>query len=662
MATPHSPAPPAARLGGAVKRPRAGKLDEAAAAYAEVLAQAPQHADALHLSGRVAHQQGRHADAIAAIGRAIGRAPSVPDFHHSRGLAHRAAGDFAAAQADFSKASTLNPKYVEAWVNLGITHLQLNAPRPALTAFQHAAKLAPNSAEVLGYLGTAQLRLGQFDDALVHLKRAVALDPNFAEAHYNIGVAHERRGEARAAEAAWRRSIEANPFYLKPWNNLGVLLQNQRRNAEARACFERALSQAGPDARDTAELWNNFANVLDDLGEIEGSLQAYERAVNLAPQDARLQVNFGSGLMGIGHVQTALSHFAKGRELDPAHATAANCGLLGLLYAEDDPLAPLREASAWAAGLKPAAPVPHANSTEPARPLRIGYVSQDFCEHAVANFVEPVLAAHDSSAIAVFCYAEVKAPDDVTERFRKLVAEPHSDHWRDTVGLGDAELAAAIRADKIDILVDLAGHTVGSRLPVFAHKPAPIQVTWIGSAATTGVREIDWRITDSLADPPGQTESQFSEKLLRLPGGFNCYRPIPEAPEIGPLPPAANGHVTFGSFNHAAKIPPKVPDLSAEILALVPGSRLVLKHRGFNYPAVRRDYISGLERRGVPRSRFDLVDFIDGWRGHLAAYHRIDIAVDPFPYNGTTPTFQALWMGVPGVAPAGTRDPSRVGA
>jgi protein O-GlcNAc transferase len=650
----------ATALRDAVKQHRAGKLDEAARLYAAALAIDPNHADALHLSGVLAHQQGRHAAAVDVISRAIKRAPSIPDFHHSRGLAHRAAGDLAAAEADFAKAAALNPNYVEAWLNLGITRLQRNDPRQALTAFERAAKLNDANAEIRGYLGTAQLRVGLLDAAVASLKRAAALDPNFAEAHYNLGVAYDRLGDAQAAEAAFRKAIDANPFYLKPWNNLGVLLHKQHRLVEARAYFERAITHAGPESRDTAELWNNLANVLDEVGLVEASLQAYERAVTLAPNDARFQVNFGSALMGIGQVNPAQIHFARARELDPTYAVA-NCGMLGLLYTGGDPQAPLVAAAAWAKSLDLPPPAPYANSRDPDRRLKVGYVSPDFCEHSVAYFSEPVLAAHDPAQIEVFCYAEVKSPDQVTDRFRGLVSDPKSTHWRDTIGMTDEALAAAIRADGIDILIDLAGHTVGSRLLVFAAKPAPIQATWLGYPATTGLPQIDWWITDALADPPGLTENQYSEKLLRLPGGFNCYRPLGDAPQVGPLPADASGRVTFGSFNHAAKLRDKVLDLWADILRRVPDSRLLLKHRGFKYPAVRHDYAQGFDRRGIPSDRVDLVSYIEESRGHLDAYNRIDIALDPFPYNGTTTTCEALWMGVPVVTLAGNTHHARVG-
>ena len=651
--------PGAEALREAVKLHRAGQLEAAAALYAEALAADTRNPDALHLSGVLAHQQGRHREAIAAISRAIEVAPSVPEFYQARGVAYRALDDLPAAEADFAKATTLNPGYLEGWVNLGISHLQRDDAPAALRAFQEAAKLAPNAAEVQGYLGTAQLRAGAFDAAIIALKRAVALNSNFAEAHYNLGIAYDRRGDPKAAEAAYRRSIEANPFYLKPWNNLGVLLHKQGRSAEARACFERALSHAGAEARDTAELWNNLANVLDEFGLVEAALQAYHRAVTQQPNDARFHLGFGGALLTVGKLDEGFVHITRARELDPGLALAANCGLMGLLYVSDDPKAPLAAATAWANGLVLPPPVGHANSREPDRRLRIGYVSPDFFHHPVANFIAPVLAAHDRRAVEVFCYAEVKTPDAVTERLRRLVESP--DHWRDTNGMSDDSVAASIRADGIDILIDLAGHTVGTRLLVFARKPAPIQATWLGYPATTGLTQIDWRITDPLADPPGMTDDQYAEKLLRLPGGFNCYQPIDDMPPVTPLPADADGHVTFGCFNHAAKIREKTLDLWAELLKAVPGSRLCLKHRGFNLPSALAEYRRGFERRGIPASRVDLISFIDDPRRHLAVYDRVDIALDPFPYNGTTTTCEALWMGVPVVTLAGDTHMSRVG-
>jgi predicted O-linked N-acetylglucosamine transferase (SPINDLY family) len=645
------------RIREAVKRHRAGALDEAAALYAEALAEAPNHADALHLSGLLAEQQDRHADAISAISRAIQSAPTVPDFYNSCGVARRASGDLTGAEADFAKAAALNPDYVQAWTNLGITRLQLRNSKAALAAFERAAKLAPNAAEIQGYLGTAQLQLGAVEAAIAALQRAVALDRNFTEAHYNLGIAYQARGDLAAAETAWRHSVESNPFYLKPWANLGVLLEKQGRVAEARACYERGLSHAGPDSRDAAQLLNNVGNLLDDAGEVSAAIQAFERAAGLAPDDPRMLVNLGTALLGVGALDAARAQLAKARALDPALLEAVYGDLLARLYADEPPAAQLDAAKAWAATIGASVSMPYENSRDPERRLRIGYVSPDFVHHVVARFIEPILGAHDPAAAEVYCYAEVKAPDEMTARFRQL-----AHHWRDTVGMDVRTLAQTIRADRIDILVDLAGHTMGSRLPVFAAKPAPIQMSWLGYPATTGLSQIDWRITDALADPPGMTEAHYTEQLLRLESGFNCYQPPHDAPDIAKPPTDGNGYVTFGSFNHAAKIRDDVLDLWAALLKQVPSARLLLKHRGFNYAPIRAAYLEALTRRGVPEDRVELVDYMNSFGGHLAAYNRIDIALDPFPYNGTTTTCEALWMGVPVVTLAGDTHRARVGA
>ncbi len=644
------------KLRDAVRQHRAGALDAAASLYAEALSLDPDHADALHLSGVAAYQRDRHEEAIQLISRAIERAPAIPDFPHSRGLARRATGDLAGAEADFARAVALNPDYLAAWINLGLTRLQLTRVLPAIDAFRRAVKLAPESAEAQAYLGTALLKDNRGAEAAVSLKLAVAAQPDFAEAHYNLGLALQRSGDTAGAEKAWRQAIAANPFYLKPWNNLAQALRDRGLVAEARGLFERALSQSGADTPDAAELWNNFANLLDSVGEAEKAIDAYHRAVALAPRHPELRANFGSALLGIGQVSVALSHLRQALDLAPDQPDTVHPYLLGLLYREDTDALMLSTAKSWAARFKAAPPARYLNDRNPEKRLRIGYVSPDFCRHVVMHFSEPVLEAHDGSAVEIFCYANVLRPDDVTQRFRAL-----ADHWRDTRMMSDAALAATIHADQVDILVDLAGHTVGSRLSMFAYRPAPIQMTWLGYPATTGLSQIDWRITDDASDPIGMTEEQYTERLLRLPGGFNVYRPPVDLPDVAPLPALTSGHVTFGSFNHAAKITDEALDLWAALLARVPGSRLLIKNRGCDIESVRAGYLDRLIRHGIAADRIELLRSIPEARGHLSAYNRVDIALDSFPYNGTTTTCESLLMGVPVVGLEGRSHRARVG-
>jgi predicted O-linked N-acetylglucosamine transferase (SPINDLY family) len=286
--------------------------------------------------------------------------------------------------------------------------------------------------------------------------------------------------------------------------------------------------------------------------------------------------------------------------------------------------------------------------------LSVGYVSAHFRRHAVAVFLEPVLAAHDHSAVRVFCYSDVRCPDEVTARFKA-----HADVWRDVAGLSDEQLAEQVRADRLDILVDLAGHIAGNRMLLFARKPAPIQVTYLGYQATTGLATMDYRLTDAVADPPGQTEAFHTEKLFRLPRAFFCYRPPMEMPPVSELPARSAGHVTFASMNNFAKVSPRCLALWARLLKAVPGSRLALLIAGGAPNAGR--ILPAFTQAGVDGSRIEFVGRL-GLQQYLEMYRRIDILLDPMPFSGHTTTCDALWMGVPVVTLAGPAYVSRMTA
>jgi predicted O-linked N-acetylglucosamine transferase (SPINDLY family) len=290
------------------------------------------------------------------------------------------------------------------------------------------------------------------------------------------------------------------------------------------------------------------------------------------------------------------------------------------------------------------------------RRLRVGYLSPDFREHSVASFIEPVLKHHDRSQFEVCCYSYLPTPDETTRRIKAAV-----DVWRDIDKLSDEETARLIREDRIDILIDLSGHTGNNRLGVFAAKPAPVQMTWLGYPNTTGLSAIDYRITDGVADPAGE-DAHYSEKLLRLDGCFLCYQPDPNTPEVVPLPASANGHVTFGSFNNFSKINPGVLQLWAEVLKQVPGSRLLLKCPALTDATVQARVSAALQALGIGAERVDLLGHTRTRQEHLVLYAGVDIALDTFPYNGTTTTCEALWMGVPVLSLVGKHHAGRVGA
>ncbi|HMK49909.1 MAG TPA: hypothetical protein VK435_07635, partial [Thermodesulfovibrionales bacterium] len=288
--------------------------------------------------------------------------------------------------------------------------------------------------------------------------------------------------------------------------------------------------------------------------------------------------------------------------------------------------------------------------------LRIGYVSPDFRRHSVNYFLEPVLASHDHDRFEVFCYSDVAVSDVVTERLRG-----YANQWRDIAGMTDEEAAQLVRRDGIDILLDLAGHTGFNRILMFARKPAPIQVSWLGYPNTTGLSSVDYRLVDSYTDPPGMTDPYYTERLVRLPRTFLCYVPENGGPPVGELPALRSGHVTFGSFNFFPKVSRTTVTLWSSILKALPGSRLILKAKAFSSESVCAKAREMFDAHGIPGERIELMSHKPSYSEHLATYNEIDIGLDTFPYNGTTTTCEALWMGVPVVSLGGTTHVSRVG-
>ena len=478
--------------------------------------------------------------------------------------------------------------------------------------------MRPHYAAALANRGNALGELGRYEEALASFERAIAAEPDFAEAHYNRGNALAALGRGDEAIASYDRALALEPKHVAALNNRGIALQSGRRFEAALASYERALA-LDPDDADTL---NNLGNLYHEQGRVAAAVEAGSRAVQLRPERA----TFGSNLLQLENY--------RGHQT-PAEMLAAH--------------------RAWAQRLAVPAPAPFA-PRRPGRP-RIGYVSADFRTHSVAYFFEPLLAHHDRAGFEIFCYAQGRSPDGATARLRAL-----ADHWVPIEGLADGEVAARIRADGIDILVDLGGHTGNSRLAVFARRPAPVQVTWLGYPNTTGLAAMDYRLTDAIADPPGLTDSFHAERLVRLEHGFLCYGPPADAPAVVPPPARERGIVTFGSFNHPAKLSDELVETWGRLLARVPDSRLRLKAKAFEDERTRRYHQDRFAAVGVASDRLELIGHIDDPRGHLAAYGEIDLALDPFPYNGTTTTCEALWMGVPVVALAGDRHAGRVGA
>ncbi len=499
----------------------------------------------------------------------------------------------------------------------------------------------------------AQLNAGRPDQAEATLRRGIQKNPRDADAAQALGMVLAQTGRADQAEYFLRAAIKADPRRPDLHATLGNFMASTNRVEPAIAVFREALAI---DPGHVPSL-QGLGLVLMRTGDLTGAIEAGRRGLEIQPGLFQPWVNVSSILTQSGRVPEAIALLREARLKFPASVPILTNLLTALNYAPGETPETRAAAARELAPLLPrqdAAPFPSA--PDPDRRLRVALVSSDLRTHSVAFFVEPILAARDRGALEVFCYSTTRGGDDTTRRLEAL-----SDGWVDAAPLDDEALVRRIRADRIDVLIDLNGHTIGNRMPALARRGAPVQATYLGYPATTGVPAIDFRIVDAITDPPG-TEPLLTESLLRLDGCFVCYRPAPDAPGVSPLPAQAAGAVTFGSFNSMPKLNDPLIDGWASVLRGVPRSRLVLKNKALRDAAIRESVARRLADRAVGPERVELLPPAPSQRDHLAAYSRVDIALDNFPYNGTTTTCEALWMGVPVVALEGRGHAARVGA
>lgn len=516
----------------------------------------------------------------------------------------------------------------------------------------------PGHADAYLLLGIIYYIWERLDDARASLENALRIRPGYAAAYNNLGLVFQKAGRLEDALATFERAIEHRQDYPEAHNNRGNVLRDLGRLEQALDAFNASVRLQPNNVQPHV----NRGNTLTDLALIDQALQSYDKALELDPGNAEAYLGRGNALRIVGHISEAFDDFRKALELRPGYSDARNSLLYCSNYRPDFSAQQIFElhrrygiGSDASGACKPA--VGHAGSRVRRNRLRIGYLSPDFRHHSVACFFEPLLRAHHREKLEVYCYSNVKRPDDVTLRIQKT-----ADHWLSVLNMSDEEVADRVSGDGIDILVDLAGYTSGNRLQVFTRRPAPVQVTWLGYPATTGMDCIDYRITDAVADPAGEADRLHSETLLRLEDGFLCYQPHEAAPEVARLPSDSAGHITFGSFNNVRKINPTVAYAWARILREIPGSRLLVKWRSLMADDVRARYLDLFSACGIEPDRIDLYDWSENSAAHLALYSRVDIALDTYPYNGTTTTCEALWMGVPVITLRGDRHASRVGA
>ncbi|SRR5579875_291882 len=582
---------------------------------------------------------------------------------------------------------------VSASIAEGHAHFRSGRLREAEQSYRHALTLDPGQPEALAFLGMIAGQAGRLRDAIALFERALKRTPRNADIHHNLGETWRHLGENAKALACFERATACNPDHIEAF----------------RCGAEVAIAEAA--RREAAQRWGDAAHYkqlaaklliaagqrMRDSGDRVGAVEVLRRATELDPNNADAWTQFGETLLNTSPSQ-AIPVLRRAVKLDP-HAGLAHsllCTALSWLYREDE----ARTASKIARAAVPAyvetqpildvfesfplyaggdmeqifaahkawgdaqisrqrtPPMAFKNNRDPERRLRIGYVSPDLRVHSVSSFFEPLLRAHRREEFDVICYSGVRllAEDETTARLKALASL-----WRAIPpSVDDETFRRQVRSDRIDILIDLAGHTRDSRISGFAVKPAPVTVTWLGYPTTTGLTTVDWRITDALADPEG-AEAFHTEQLMRLDDCFLCYAPPAVAPEVARLPVLTKGCITFGSFNNQMKINPGVIAAWSQLLKSVPGAQLIIKSGMLDDDGVAARLRNGFTDEGIDVARVELRPWIAGAREHLASYADIDIALDPFPYNGTTTTCEALWMGVPVVTLIGDRHSGRVG-
>ncbi len=534
----------------------------------------------------------------------------------NRALEFHSAGDFVKAGDIYRRILKTNPHHPVALHLLGVIAHQNEDYETAIDLIGKAVAVADDYAEAHCNLGAAQRSHGEIAEAVESYRNAIRLKPDYATAHYNLAIALETLEDFDLAITSYQRSIDLEPGSHKSYFNLGAVQKN--------------------------------------LGMPDAAFASYKKALALKPDYAKAKNNLGDLSQSLGMLEDAVSYYHEALRIDPDYSDAHSNLLLAENYVLGNTAETLyQKHREWALQFAPRndTQVTYPNPPVPERTLNIGFVSGDLGRHPVGYFVVGLLKNLPRHDVRVFCYSDRKE-DDLTRQIKET-----TDQWRTIVGLSDNALLAQIRADKIDILIDLAGHTAKNRLLALTKKPAPIQVAWAGYAGTTGISQIDYLISDRYSTPVDE-DAFYEETIVRMPDGWLCYTPPDYAPVVGPLPSTQTGHITFASFCNPSKLNGEVIAVWSEILHAVSDAKLLIKYHNIDYPAFSARLTEAFKENGIDASRL----ILEGRAPHdqlLERYNAVDIALDPFPYSGGLTTYEALWMGVPVITVPGATFASR---
>ncbi len=629
-------------------------MSAAEAGYRQLLAAEPSNASLWHLLGVVALQQGAAAAAAEHMQRSVSLDSSVAEVHRNLALVYMNLGQLPAASASLRKALELQPTYAEAHVNLADVFRQQGQLDAAVAGYCQALQLQPQHAAAHCNLGLTYQLQGRFDAAVDAYQTALRLQPSLVEAYANIGVARQLQGKIPEAIEYFRKTLAAIPDHASTHANLGGALLSLSRYEEAALHARRAI-QLQPQL---AEGHLALGVALQGIKKHDESVACFRRAIELNPRLAAAHDNLGVILRQLGQIDAALPCYRRALEVSPNFSSALSNYLYALQYHPRVTLAQLASAHAeyeqrFAAALTKAAPAVQLTRLDN-RPLRLGLISPDFGTHPVGRLLIRGVEHLDRAQIELVCYNDRRVADELTARFHSAATS-----WREIAGMNDAQVAERIRADRLDMLIDLTGHTASNRLLVMARRPSPIQISYLGYEGTTGLSAIDYILADRHTIP-SEYESFYCERVVRLPDSYLCFDPPSEAPSVNTLPALRNGFITLGCCNNPCKINEGVITAWSEILRRLPTARLKLKYGGLLEPSALDRVRRGFASHGVDLGRLDFAGK-SPYGEYLAAYHEIDLALDPFPFSGGMTTCEALWMGVPVVTLPGETFASRHG-
>ena len=679
-------APPREQLEALLEHYQSGRFAEAEQVARLVIKNFPANRLSWNLLGSILGQAGRFSEAINANKEAVTLFPEDPQAHYNLGITLKEMGRLTESEASFKQALVLKPDYARAHNNLSVTLQELGKLEAAEASCKQAISIEKGFAEAHYNLGITLRSLGKLDESEASFKMAIALKPEYAAAYSNLGNILLGLGKLQEAEESCKRAIAITPGLAEAHVNLGNTLEDLGRWKEAEASFQQAIALRF----DFAEAHFHLGNTRQQLESLEAAVASYQQAITLKPDFIDAHVNLGNVLQKLGRFEMAESTYKQVLALKPDFAEGYNN--LGNALQKLGKFEEAESSYKKAISLKPNYPGAYSNllflnasmrfdasryleyvqyfadmvarqsisgfndwsSSEPSGGLRVGFVSGDFKAHPVGFFLEGVLTELQSSDIELYAYTTTAFSDKVTHRMRSLFKS-----WVSLSGKSDEDAAHLIHNDGVNILVDLSGHTAKNRLPVFGWKPAPIQISWLGYFGSTGLPEIDYILGDPFVTPESEAH-HFTEKIWQLPESYLCFTQPDEDLAVSPLPALSNGFVTFGCFNSLSRMSDEVTSTRADILHAVPGSKLFLKDARLEGQSGRKQILSRFASFDIGPDRL-ILEGRSNRDEYLASYHRVDIALSPFPYGGGTTSVEGLWMGVPVVTKKGNYFLSHIG-